>query len=66
MPPEKFGKKLLVDGNYATLQQVQLLLVIIDQDDLMSEIRKASTRNQPHVPRTDNGYLHSLNSLSET
>jgi hypothetical protein len=58
MAVQKFGKKLLVDGNFTAVQRCEFLLVVVDQDHVMTKVREAGARDQSDVSRTYDGDTH--------
>jgi hypothetical protein len=59
MPRQQLGQKLLMNRHLARAQRRQFLLIVIDQHDLMSQIRKTHSRYQPNVSGTDHRDAHS-------
>ena len=49
MAVQQLRQKLLVDGNLAILERRQFALVVIDQDDVVSKVRKTGACHQPDV-----------------
>ena len=49
-----------VDEDVAGLKSRDFALVIVDTDDIVSDLRKADGRNQANVTRANNGDLDSF------
>src|SRR6266702_6534666 len=45
----KIAQSRLMDGNFSALERGYLLLILVDADDLVSEIGKARPRHQPDI-----------------
>ena len=58
MALQQFGKKIFVDWNFAGPQRLQLLLVVVDQNDVVSEIGKTSPGHQSNIARTHHRNVH--------
>ena len=58
MAVQKFGQKLLMNGNFAVPQRSQFLLVVVDQDDVVTEIGETSACDQSYISRTDDSNPH--------
>ena len=56
----KLWQESLVNRYFAIAQSRQLLLIVVDQDDIVSEIGKTRARHQPNVSRTHHRNLHRL------
>jgi hypothetical protein len=63
MTTEQFGQKLLVNRNLSALESRQFPFIVIDQDDLMTEVGKTGSCDQSNVPRTNDGDPHVSDSL---
>ena len=60
MASEKFRQEFFVDGDFAAFQRRQFLLIVVDQDDIVSEISETGACDQSNVPRTHNGDAHRI------
>ncbi len=49
MTAQKLRQKIFVDGDLAIAQGGQFLLIIVHQDDVMSQVGKTSARHQSYV-----------------
>ena len=49
---EQLGEKIFMDGHAARAQHGNLLLVVVDADDGMSDLREAHRSHQPYIART--------------
>src|SRR2546426_3905549 len=49
MTLQQLGQKVLVNRNLAGFEGSQLLLIIVYQDDVMTEVGEACSRDQPHI-----------------
>ena len=59
VPGQQLGQKLFMNRYLSVPECRDFLLVVIDQDDLVPQIRKTRSRYQPHVPGTDHRDAHS-------
>src|SRR4029077_2998767 len=59
MPRQQLGQKSFMNRYLSVSECRNSLLVVIDQDDLMPQIRKTRSRHQPHIPGTDHRDAHS-------
>ena len=48
----------LINGHFTARERGNFALVLIDANDFVSEIRKASTRDEPNVTGADHGNTH--------
>ena len=60
VPSQEFREKFLMDGNLAILQRGQFLLIVVHENDIVSEVGKTSARHQSYVSRTYNRDPHVL------
>ena len=61
---EQLGHVLLVNRAFASLQGLILHGIVVDQNDIVAQLGKARSRDQPHVPRPD--YCNSHDELQTT
>jgi hypothetical protein len=47
-----------MDGNLPVAQGSEFPLIVVDEDDVVSEVGEASSRDQAYVSRTHYGNLH--------
>ena len=59
MSRQQLGQKSFVNRHLAVAERRDFLFVVIDQDNLVPQIRKARSRHQPHVPGTNHRDAHS-------
>ena len=55
---DEIGETRLVDRNFTPLQRRNLLLIIIDTDNMVSEIGKTRPRHQPDIAGAYHGNTH--------
>ena len=55
---QKFGQKFLVDGNLAVFEGGQFALIVVDQNDVVTEVGKAGACHQSYVSGTDDSDPH--------
>src|SRR5208282_2165983 len=65
VPGQQLGQKFLMNRHLAVTQCREFTLVVIDQDNLVPQIRKTRARHQPNVPRSDHRDAHSEPALLE-
>ena len=53
-----------MDWAFAPLERCNFVLIVIDQEDLMSQLGKTGARNKADITRTDYGDSHPLNPKS--
>ena len=53
MAAQQFREEFFVDRDLAILQGVELGFVVIDDDDLMTEVGETRARDQAYVSRTN-------------
>jgi hypothetical protein len=58
MPLQQLRKEVLMDWDLTPVECRQLLLVVINQNHLMTEVRKTGPRNQTNVSGTHHSNLH--------
>src|SRR6516164_10838068 len=58
MALEQFGQKILVNGDLSRLQRFEFLSVVVDQDDLVTEIGEASAGHKSDVSGSDHRNGH--------
>ena len=58
MPRQQFRQMFFMDGNFAGLQSRKFLLVVINANDVVPKLGKASRRNKPNIARSDNRNFH--------
>jgi hypothetical protein len=58
MPLQQFGKVQLVNRSFASLQTRQLGYVIVNTDDVVADLSKASGGDKTNISRSDNSYFH--------
>jgi len=63
MATEQFRQKILVNRNLPISQRSQFPIVIIDDYDLMPQVRQARTRHQTHIARTYDCDAHTMSIL---
>ncbi len=65
MPRQQLRQESFMNRHLAVPERGDFLLVVIDQDNLVPQIRKTRSGYQAHVPRTDHRDAHSEPSLLE-
>src|SRR5437870_3231117 len=58
MTPEQFRQKILMNRNLASFQGRELLFIIVNQNDFMSQVGKARPGHEPNVSRSHNRNMH--------
>ncbi len=58
MAVQQFRQEVLMDGHFAAIERRQFLLVVVHNNDFVTQVGKARPGDQPHVSRPDHGYLH--------
>ena len=56
----QFLQPRLVDGHAPSLQQFDLLRVLVHADDLVARFGEAGAGHQSHVARADDGQVHAI------
>src|SRR5437660_8348113 len=64
MTPEQFRQKVFMHRNLASFQGSKLLLIVVNQNDFMSQIGKARPGHEPNVSRSHNRNMHLLLRIS--
>jgi hypothetical protein len=65
MPHQQLGQESFMNRHLAVPERRDFLFVVIDQDNLVPQIRKTRSRYQTHVPGTDHRDAHSEPSFLE-
>ncbi len=58
IPLHQFFKSRLINGNHASTQSLYLLTVNVYASNIGTDLREASARNQTHISRSNNRYIH--------
>src|SRR5207247_1187147 len=64
MTPEQFRQKIFMNGNLASFQGRELLLIIVNQNDFLSQVGKARPGHEPNVSRSHDCNMHPLLRIS--
>ena len=59
MPRQQLGQKSFVNRHLAVAERRDLLFVVIDQHNLVPQIRKARSRYQPYISGPNHRDAHS-------